>query len=109
MSFFFNRSKYIWNSFFNTRLGTDIHKAAWEGNLDVVQAFVTTRSSLVNEDDDTDHGDKYRPLHYAAYQGHEDVCKYLKRLHTGTLRSWQNSMKQTTQITYRKTFVFVEM
>ena len=59
------------------RLGTDIHKAAWEGNLDVVQAFVTTRSSLVNEDDDTDHGDKYRPLHYAAYQGHEDVCKYL--------------------------------
>jgi len=59
------------------RLGTDIHKAAWEGNLDVVQAFVSTRSSLVNEDDDTDHGDKYRPLHYAAYQGHEDVCKYL--------------------------------
>ena len=60
------------------RLGTDIHKACWDGNLDVVQAFVSTATnSPVNQRDDNDHGDQFRPLHYAAYQGHEDVCKYL--------------------------------
>ena len=59
------------------RLGTDIHKASWEGNLDVVQAFITTNGTLVNAKDETDHADSYRPLHYAAYQGHKEICRYL--------------------------------
>ena len=59
------------------RLGTDIHKASWEGNQDVVEAFLEANARLVDCKDTNDHGDDFRPLHYAAYQGHHKLCKYL--------------------------------
>lgn len=59
------------------RMGTDIHKVAWEGNIEVVRIFLETNKGLVNARDTNDHGDDFRPLHYAAYQGHTKLCKYL--------------------------------
>ena len=59
------------------RMGTDIHKCAWEGDLEVVRVFLETNGDLVNAKDKNDHGDDFRPLHYAAYQGHYELCKHL--------------------------------
>jgi hypothetical protein len=58
-------------------MGTDIHQCAWNGDLDVVRVFLETNAALVNAVDKNDHGDEYRPLHYAAYQGHAELCKDL--------------------------------
>ena len=59
------------------RMGTDIHRCAWEGNLEVVRVFLETNRDLVNAKDKNEHGDEFRPLHYAAYQGHYKLCKDL--------------------------------
>ncbi|KAG7379397.1 hypothetical protein PHYBOEH_011953 [Phytophthora boehmeriae] len=55
----------------------DIHTASWNGFEDVVERLVENGSQLVNEKDATEFGNSNTPLHYAAYQGHRDVCRAL--------------------------------
>ncbi len=75
---------------------TDIHKACWEDDREIVRYFLDVDDArpkeygevkLVNMPDMTGNedgqnpdlfeGDSNTPLHYAAYQGHLDLCKLL--------------------------------
>mmetsp|Transcript_12266 Transcript_12266/g.24333 ORF Transcript_12266/g.24333 Transcript_12266/m.24333 type:complete len:487 (-) Transcript_12266:25-1485(-) len=56
---------------------SDIHEAAWNGDIDLVAKYVKIDPSLAYSIDDTEFGCGYRPLHYAAYNGHDEVCKFL--------------------------------
>lgn len=59
------------------RMYTDIHIAAWKGDVDILQTFLDAEPSLVNARDGTDFGDGNTPLHYAAYNGHVEACEVL--------------------------------
>ncbi len=75
---------------------TDIHKACWEDDIEIVRYFLDVDDArpkelgevkLVNMPDMTGNedgqnpdlfeGDMNTPLHYAAYQGHLKLCKLL--------------------------------
>ena len=75
---------------------TDIHKACWENDIVIVSYFLDIdaarpkemgETKLVNMPDKTGNeegqnpelfeGDDNTPLHYAAYQGHLELCKLL--------------------------------
>ena len=56
---------------------SDVHVAAYRGDLEEVRAFLDMDVRLKDAVDETDYGDGYRPLHYAAYAGHIDVVKFL--------------------------------
>ncbi|KAG5186554.1 hypothetical protein JKP88DRAFT_288770 [Tribonema minus] len=47
---------------------TDIHTAAWAGDLALVRQFVSADAQMANAPDNTEYGSGMRPLHYAAYQ-----------------------------------------
>ena len=53
-----------------------LHLAAYHGWKDIVTALVEVHSCTVFVKDEKNH----TPLHYAAYQGHLEVVKYLQRL-----------------------------
>ncbi|GAB9467714.1 Fact complex subunit [Globisporangium polare] len=55
----------------------DIHTAAWRGFADVVERLVQDDSELATERDSSDYGSMNTPLHYAAYQGHVQICTTL--------------------------------
>jgi Ca2+-binding EF-hand superfamily protein len=52
---------------------TDIHTAAWKGDIDLVKMFLDATPLLCNAGDVNEHGDGWTPLQYAAYQGHLDI------------------------------------
>lgn len=52
---------------------TDIHAAAWKGDLDLVRMFLDATPLLCNAGDTSEHGAGWTPLQYACYQGHADV------------------------------------
>ena len=54
---------------------TDIHIASWYGDETLVQQFLDENAGLVNARDETQFGDAYTPLHYAAYQGNTSLCQ----------------------------------
>ncbi|GMI15561.1 hypothetical protein TrVE_jg12007 [Triparma verrucosa] len=56
---------------------SDIHEAAWNGDLELVKRYISIDTSLANSVDDSEWGGGYRPLHYAAYQGYVEICKLL--------------------------------
>ncbi|GMI04033.1 hypothetical protein TrRE_jg5437 [Triparma retinervis] len=56
---------------------SDIHEAAWKGDLELLKKYVYIDPSLSNSPDDSEWGGDYTPLHYAAYQGHADICEFL--------------------------------
>ena len=75
---------------------TDIHKASWENDYEIVKYFLDVddarpkefgETKLVNMPDmtgnedgsnpDLNEGDSNTPLHYAAYQGHLKLCQLL--------------------------------
>jgi len=56
---------------------SDIHEAAWKGDLELLKKYVYIDPSLSSSSDDSEWGGDYTPLHYAAYQGHADVCQFL--------------------------------
>ena len=56
---------------------SDIHEAAWKGDLELLKKYVYIDPSLSNSPDDSEWGGDYTPLHYAAYQGHVDICQFL--------------------------------
>lgn len=57
----------------------DIHVAAWRGNVQLMRQFLDLDAALVSAADDSEVGERYTPLHYAAYQGHLDMCTLLVR------------------------------
>ncbi|ETV92514.1 hypothetical protein H310_13197 [Aphanomyces invadans] len=59
------------------RFHVDIHTACWNGDMDVVSRLVQADKDVVHAKDATEFGDLNTPLHYAAYQGHTDLCAYL--------------------------------
>lgn len=52
---------------------TDIHTAAWKGDLDLVSMFLDATPLLCNAGDVNEHGGGWTPLQYACYQGHYDI------------------------------------
>jgi len=56
---------------------TDIFAAAWNGDLDLVKAFLLGESRLANASDSTEYGEGWTALHYACYQGHVAVVQAL--------------------------------
>jgi Ca2+-binding EF-hand superfamily protein len=62
---------------------TDIFKACWEDQKEIVKHFLDLSQkrglNLANQRDPTPFGDKYTPLHYAAYQGHIKICELLEK------------------------------
>jgi Ca2+-binding EF-hand superfamily protein len=64
---------------------TDIHTAAWKGDLELVKMFLDATPELSNAGDVNEHGEGWTPLQYAAYQGHIDIVK--------ELLSWKGGQK----------------
>jgi Ca2+-binding EF-hand superfamily protein len=56
---------------------TDIHTAAWKGQLDLVKMFVEGDHRMALAADTEEHGDGFMPLHYACYAGHDDMADFL--------------------------------
>jgi Ca2+-binding EF-hand superfamily protein len=54
---------------------TDVHTAAWKGDLELVKMFLDATPELCNAGDVNEHGEGWTPLQYAAYQGHIDIVK----------------------------------
>lgn len=48
---------------------TDIHTACWKGDEALVKMFLESEGRLANAIDDSEYGDHWSPLHYAAYKG----------------------------------------
>jgi len=57
---------------------TDVHKAAWEGDLALVRLFLEAPGGgHLNAPDTSEYGNGWTPLHYACYQGHEQIVEEL--------------------------------
>jgi len=56
---------------------SDIHEAAWRGDLELLKRYIYIDPSLSDSPDDSEWGGDYTPLHYAAYQGHTEICEAL--------------------------------
>lgn len=52
---------------------TDIHTAAWKGDLELVKMFLDATPLICNAGDVNEHGGGWTPLQYACYQGHDDI------------------------------------
>ena len=56
---------------------TDIHTASWKGDLDLLKMFLDAEPALKDSEDSSEFGENWTPLHYACYQGHEDIVSEL--------------------------------
>lgn len=56
---------------------TDIHTAAWKGNVELVKLFLDSENSLRDASDTSEYGAGWTPLQYASYQGHIEVVREL--------------------------------
>ena len=56
---------------------SDIFIAAWEGDLELLNAFLMSESRLAQAADSSEYGEGWTALHYAAYQGHQDAVSAL--------------------------------
>ena len=57
---------------------TDIHKATWDGDLNLVMLFLDSPGGgMKNAPDTTEYGNGWTPLHYACYRGHEKIVTEL--------------------------------
>ena len=54
-------------------------QASWEGNGELVQAFLDAEPEAVNAVDRSPFGGGYNALMYAAYAGHLELCQLLLR------------------------------
>lgn len=59
----------------------DIFSASWKGDAAAVKVWLAADSALARATDDSEWGEGYCALHYAAYEGHVNVCEVL--LHAG--------------------------
>ena len=55
----------------------DIFRNCWEGRVDEVRSSIAANAALVSSRDDSHFGGGYRPLHYAAYRGNDELCALL--------------------------------
>ncbi len=53
---------------------TDIHKAVWKNDLELVKSFLDSDPRICNSADVTEYGEGNTPLHYAAYQGNSSIA-----------------------------------
>ena len=71
-------------------------QASWEGNGELVQAFLDAEPEAVNAVDRSPFGGGYNALMYAAYAGHLELCQLLLRHGAAkkgrTRRFWDNQM-----------------
>eukprot|EP00752_Nemacystus_decipiens_P005688 g5148.t1 len=74
------------------RASTDIHTAAWRGDLALVKGFLEDDPELANAVDVSEFGTEYRPLHYAAYGGFLDVCEALHAAGARVLAAGDNGV-----------------
>eukprot|EP00903_Cladosiphon_okamuranus_P009997 g9482.t1 len=74
------------------RAGTDIHTAAWKGDVELVKGFLEDDPELANAVDVSEFGTGYRPLHYAAYGGFLDVCEVLHAAGARALAAGDNGV-----------------
>jgi len=56
---------------------TDIHTATWQGDAKLVSAFLQSDARLSNASDNSEYGDNWTVLHYAAYKGHIQIVEEL--------------------------------
>ena len=56
---------------------TDIFKATWNGDSDLVEQFLEGDPRLALAVDVSEFGDNWSALHYAAYQGHKKIVAQL--------------------------------
>ena len=56
---------------------TDIFTAAWNGDLDLTNAFLQGEPRLAHACDSSEYGQGWSALHYACYQGHEELVRAL--------------------------------
>jgi hypothetical protein len=57
---------------------TDVHKAAWDGDLNLMKLFLDAPGDVhLNSQDTTEYGNGWTPLHYACYKGHDHIVNEL--------------------------------
>ena len=57
---------------------TDVHKATWDGDFNLVMLFLDAPGDVhLNSPDTTEYGNGWCPLHYACYKGHEKIVNEL--------------------------------
>ena len=57
---------------------TDIHKATWDGDVNLVKLFLDAPGGgHINAPDTTEYGNGWTPLHYASYRGHTEIVSEL--------------------------------
>ena len=56
---------------------SSIHQLAWTGMFDSFCTIVEKFPGAKDAVDESEWGEGFRPIHYAAYQGHLDIVKYL--------------------------------
>ena len=56
---------------------TDIFTAAWKGEVELTKSLLAGVQSLALVTDNSDFGDGFTALHYACYQGHENIAEIL--------------------------------
>lgn len=56
---------------------TDIFTAIWNNNITLVKSFLESEPRLANASDESEYGEGWTPLHYAAYQGNEALVQLL--------------------------------
>jgi Ca2+-binding EF-hand superfamily protein/ankyrin repeat protein len=57
---------------------TDIFRACWDGNQDLITAFAESEPRLLQAtDDSSDFSDGWTPLHYLCYRGYDKIVSYL--------------------------------
>eukprot|EP01035_Chromulina_nebulosa_P020028 gene20028-26005_t len=56
---------------------TDIFTAVWNGDINLVKAFIQADNRLAVATDSTEKGDNWTPLHYASYKGFINIVELL--------------------------------
>lgn len=69
-------------------LDRDVHALAWRGSATALADLLRADPSLARAEDRSESGERNTPLHYAACQGHAEVCALL--LDAGALLEARN-------------------
>eukprot|EP01039_Chlorochromonas_danica_P011273 gene11273-12573_t len=56
---------------------SDIFRACWQGEVDLVRAFLASEPRLAQATDESEYGESWSALQYASYRGHLDIVKAL--------------------------------
>jgi Ca2+-binding EF-hand superfamily protein len=56
---------------------SDLFSAVWKGDEELVKQFLENERRLVQSTDESEYGEGWTALHYACYQGHENLVSLL--------------------------------